>query len=76
MGEKFLRKKPMNFAFIVSQMPISGTICIEVFAKLALKNFAFYPVTSAEKLDKNCEINYEKVKEQTALKLSTETKKS
>ena len=45
----------MNFAFILSHKPVSGTICVEVFAKLALKNFAFILSQMTKNWDKNGE---------------------
>ena len=72
----FLRKKPKKLRFPRVANAAKRDNLGRSFCEVSPVKLRFHRVADADKRDKNCEINCEKVKKQTALKLSTEPKKS
>ena len=71
MGERFLRKKPKKLRFHRVSNADKRDNLRRSFCEVSPIKLRLHPVADADKWDKN----YEKVKEQTALKASTAPKK-
>ena len=76
MGERFLRKKAFALRLHRVAHADKRDNLRRSFCEISPVKLRLHRVADTDKRDKNCKINCEKVKEQTALELSTETKKS